>query len=596
MNYSPLKIANNALLKGIFYFLLIAVSYQLSAQQSNTNIDAQILDNKNKADQFVQEGKTNMAAELYNQSAYLLHNAGRLNEAAECYQKVLEINISLGNRRGQMIAHNSLAMVYLEAEDYQKAVDHYKKELEFRKQINNKADIINVLSNIASAEFEMSNFDGAIDNIENAITMAKELNDLPLLKRCYSIAYDVYSKQGKNEEKSKTYFDLYTAIDRKLKEQKMAEVTSEADKKVNQAFTEKQITEQKLSVTNQQLEKTVTTLQKVEELTREQKMELELREAKINEQHALLETERWKRRFVTIGASFLLLFIIVLGVMILRIRKANVKINQQRLWLERQNKEITSSINYAQTIQKAMLPSNSEIEKFFEPFIMYKPKDIVSGDFYWISAQESKEKQVVFFAVVDCTGHGVPGAFMSMIGNRLLNDIVNERKITSPAKILETLNLMVIDALRQEQTDNNDGMDLALCRFDKLSGNKYHLVFSGAKRPLYVIKNNENKLINLHGDRNSIGGYNLNRRNIAFTNHEINIEKGDIIYMLSDGLIDQNNSERKKFGRIRLEEALVDCAKLNPSDQKTIIEQGLLNYMENEEQRDDITLVGLKVI
>jgi tetratricopeptide (TPR) repeat protein len=253
MYYAPLKIILNVLLKGILYFLFISLFYQLSGQQSNADINVQILDNKNKAEQFVKEGKTNTAAELYNQSAYLLHNAGRLNEAAEYYQKVLDINTNLGNRRGQMIAHNSLAMVYLEAEDYPKAVYHYNKELEFRKQINNKADIINVLSNIASAEYEMLNFDGAIDNIENAISMAKELNDLPLLKRCYSVAYDVYSKQGKNDEKTKAYFELYTAIDRKLKEQKMAEVTSEADKKVNRAFTEKQITEHKLTITNQVL-------------------------------------------------------------------------------------------------------------------------------------------------------------------------------------------------------------------------------------------------------------------------------------------------------------------------------------------------------
>ena len=595
MRYTPPKI-KSSLKNGFFIFCLVSVFLQLHGQQSNQDLDKQVLENKIKADQLINEGKTNAAAELYNQTAYILHNAGRLNDAAEYYQKVLDINITLGNRRGQMIAQNSLANVYLEAEEYTKALIHYNKELEFRKQINNKPDLIIVLSNIASVENELSSFESAIDHVESAITMAKEVNDLPLLKRCYSVAYDVYSKQGKNDDKAKAYFDLYTAIDRKLKEQKMAEVTSEADKKVNQAFTEKNITEQKLSQTNQELEKTETTLQKAKELTREQEMVIQLREAKISEQHAMFEAERWKRIFVTIGASVLLLFVFGLIFMIFKIRKANTKINQQRLWLENQNKEITSSINYAQTIQKAMLPSNAEIEKYFDPFILYKPKDIVSGDFYWISAHKTKEKQVVFFALVDCTGHGVPGAFMSMIGNRLLNDIVNERKIESPAKILEMLNLMVRDALRQEETDNNDGMDLSLCKFEKVSEGNYHLVFAGAKRPLYVIKNNENKLINLHGDRNSIGGYNLNRRAISFTNHELDVEKGDIIYMLSDGLIDQNNPDRKKFGRIRLEEALVDGAKLSPAEQKIIIENGLLNYMDKEEQRDDITLVGLKIV
>ncbi len=444
---SPYLIFKKSSLKSNLFFLFLLTFIQLYGQKESTDIDAQVLENNNKAEEFIKEGKTNSAAEMYNQSAYILHNEGKLTEAIDYYQKVLDINTSLGNRRGQMIAHNSLAMVYLETEDYAKAIYHFNKELEFRKQINNKGDIINVLSNIASAENEMSNFDASIDHIESAISMAKELNDLPLLRRCYSVAYDIYSKQGTNETKTKAYFELYTALDRKLKEQKMAEVTSEADKKVSQANGEKQITEQKLNQTNQELEKTVITLQKAEELTREQKMENELNVSKINEQHAIIEKERWKRRSVTVGASILLVFVVILAFMILKIRKANKEINQQKFRLENQNKEIKASINYAQTIQQAMLPSNTEIESYFEPFILYRPKDIVSGDFYWISVQISKEKPIIYFAVVDCTGHGVPGAFMSMIGNRLLNEIVNERKINSPSKILEMLNFMVREAL-----------------------------------------------------------------------------------------------------------------------------------------------------
>jgi hypothetical protein len=149
--------------------------------------------------------------------------------------------------------------------------------------------------------------------------------------------------------------------------------------------------------------------------------------------------------------------------------------------------------------------------------------------------------------------------------------------------------------LRQEQTDNNDGMDLALCKLEPISDQKFKLTFSGAKRPLYIINNKENKLINNPGDRKSIGGYGLSKREMEFSDYSTEIEKGDIIYMFSDGIVDQNGPDRKKFGRINLEEAIIDCAKLSPSKQKVVIEERLFAYMEKEEQRDDITLIGLKI-
>lgn len=582
-------------IRSLVYWLFFIVYLPLFGQ-GNNDINKQIAENDAKAESYLTEpGKENAAAQLYNQSAYLLRSANRLEEAATYYQKVLDINIALENRRGQMISHNSLSTVYLEAENYPKAVYHLKKELEFRKQIDNKSDIISVLTNLALAESEMLSFDSAIENIEQAINLSKELNDLVLLKQCYGVAYDIYEKQG-NSAKSRTYFEMYSAIDRKIKEQKMAEISDEADRKVNLAENEKQLTKEQLNLTSEELEKTVTTLQQVEELTREQQMEIQLKEAKISEQNALLEAKRIRVFYLTLGLILTTFFAIVLTIMVLLIRKANVKINQQRFKLEKQNKEIQASIRYAQTIQEAMLPANTEIEKYFDSFIIFMPKDIVSGDFYWISSKQEGGKDVVYFAVVDCTGHGVPGAFMSMIGNRLLNEIIAERKTNSPAEILEMLNMMIRQALRQEETDNNDGMDLAMCKFDMQSGGKCLLTFAGAKRPIYIINNRENKLICHNGDRKSIGGYSLSKREITFTNYEQNLEKDDMIYLFSDGIIDQNSSERKKFGRIRMEETMIDCAKLRPVEQKVIFEQRLKDYMLHEEQRDDISLVGLKVI
>jgi len=567
-----------------------------SRGQCQSDVDGKIAENDALANSYLNEsGKENAAAQLYNESANLLYNSNRLDEAVKYYKKVLELNIKTANTRGQMITHDKIAMVFMEAEKYDEAVNHLKKELDLRKQSANKKDLISVYVNLAIAENEISDYSNANQHIEKAISLSKEYNDIVLLKSSYKVAYDISEKQG-NAEKSRSYFEMYSVLDRKVKEQKMAEISDEANRKVNIAETEKAQTQEKLSITNQELEKTVTTLQQVEEMTREQKMEIELQKSKINEQNALLEAERLRKNMWRIGFTIVFLFGLILTYMIIKIVKANREIDDQRMKLEKQNKEIKASIRYAQTIQQAMLPSVTEIEKHFDPFILYMPKDIVSGDFYWISSRQEEEKNIVYLGIIDCTGHGVPGAFMSMIGNRLLSEIIADRDVDTPGDVLGLLNLKIRQALRQEETDNNDGMDVALCRFELSRNGRNRLTFAGAKRPIYILKNKENKLITHNGDRKSIGGYSLSKREISFTNFEENLDQDDMIYLFSDGIIDQNGPDRKKFGRIRMEEAMIDCARLKSAEQKVVFEQRLHDYMLDEEQRDDISLIGLKVI
>lgn len=259
------------------------------------------------------------------------------------------------------------------------------------------------------------------------------------------------------------------------------------------------------------------------------------------------------------------------------------------------NQHINSSIRYAQNIQKAILPIKKAIDQHFESFIIFRPKDVVSGDFYWYSHLPAVENLTAktFIAVVDCTGHGVPGAFMSLIGNRLLNEIVNERKVTNPRKILELLNKGVIAALKQDQTDNNDGLDICLCCFEKNEEAKTMITFSGAKRPLIYYSQQQIQL--LRGDRKSIGGIKSKRNKTEFTNQELILQKGDIAYLTSDGLIDQNAKNRKRFGTLRFIKLLKNNAKLSLEDQKHEIENALDFYQNKEEQRDDITVIGLKI-
>jgi PAS domain S-box-containing protein len=318
---------------------------------------------------------------------------------------------------------------------------------------------------------------------------------------------------------------------------------------------------------------------------------------------------------------------------ILELQNENILENRyelakQKEKLEQQHEDIKASIRYALTIQKSILPLKSNMDKILDYFIIYYPKDIVSGDFYWFSAIKEKdekmessdytimtvpkesdfemhrnlkvakdpEQQKLFVAVIDCTGHGVPGAFMSMIGSRLLNEIVNERQVFEPNQILELLNIGVRKALKQQYTENRDGMDIALCRIEKKSDGKTKIVFCGAKRPLFCYRKANEQIITLKGDRKDIGGGSwAEYQDLPFTNYAVTLKKDDMIYLTSDGMVDQNSPSGKKIGTRKLKKILQDIGHLSLSEQKKNIEEVLTNHQQTEDQRDDITVLGIRI-
>ncbi|WP_154657268.1 tetratricopeptide repeat protein [Hugenholtzia roseola] len=267
--------------------------------------------------------------------------------------------------------------------------------------------------------------------------------------------------------------------------------------------------------------------------------------------------------------------------------------------IQAKNRHITDSIRYAQTIQQAVLPANERLNKVLKQyFIVYKPKDIVSGDFYWFSQAEGK----MFVAVVDCTGHGVPGAFMSMIGNTILNETVNEKKIYDPAQILTRLHKGVKQALKQEaalnpeRRVNDDGMDVVLCSLDfrEETQDKVKVLFAGAKRPLIYVLPQTQEAAYVRGDNKSIGGF-RERKTVDFVQHEFEFPRNTVLYLTSDGFADQQNPEQIKFGTPRLLQALAENAAEDMANQKVLLEVALENHQRSEEQRDDITILGIKL-
>jgi len=270
------------------------------------------------------------------------------------------------------------------------------------------------------------------------------------------------------------------------------------------------------------------------------------------------------------------------------IHKEKERINELKLVIEHKHQEIIDSVNYAKRIQEAILPDRAEIQQqLANSFILFKPRDIVSGDFYWFSYKDGKS----IIAAVDCTGHGVPGAFMSMIGNTLLNEIVNEKGITEPGPILHRLNEEVNRSLKQTRQDSEsrDGMDVAICSFDF---SKMELQYAGANRPLYYIKSGQ--LEEFKADKFPIGGldYDVPKK---FNTRTFQLSKGDTIYTSTDGFADQFSPDDKKLMTKRFKELLVSIHDKPVEEQKTFLDTYIENWRGTMEQTDDILVIGVKV-
>ena len=298
--------------------------------------------------------------------------------------------------------------------------------------------------------------------------------------------------------------------------------------------------------------------------------------------------------FSIVVISFILLLAILQTRTLVKTRKILKEKEQalnlieiQKGELELKDKDITDSLIYAQRIQEALLPSEAYFRKHFEDsFILFKPKNIVSGDFYWIGEKDEK----IFVVAADCTGHGVPGALMSMIGLEIVEKTINEENIELPSQILAVMNRGLEKTFSREKnigTIIRDGMDIGLCVIDR---KRKKVEYAGAFMPLYLIR--DGSLVDIMADKIIIG---MNPEGKPYTDHEIELLENDIFYIFSDGYVDQfGGSENKKFMYRRFRYLLLTIHSFPINDQKSILEENIKTWMGSNEQVDDMMVIGFR--
>ena len=495
------------------------------------------------------------------------------------------------------LAYQQQGFIYRETKNHNKASDAYERSVKVARVLQRSSYLKESLVKTSESYMISKKPKKALPFLEEVLSLSIRENDVATQKISHLYLTQSHKELG-NTIKAKEHQSLYNKlIEFERSEVEKLQQVAQLEQEIYNVDAEKRTVNEKLLRNSAMLKQAEDSLLntnmhliKEKEINEKRKLEIdllnkdkELSAMQIKEQQAALVHQAWIRNSVIGG---LLLATSLVLVVVVSYRRA-VKANKQ---IEKQNNNIKSSINYARRIQEAMLPKANQQEKLLpDSFILFQPRDSVSGDFYWITEIKNWYNPDVVFAAADCTGHGVPGAFMSMIGINTLNGII-KRGIADTNQILEELDLEIRNTLQQEITGNSDGMDIALCIHRK---EKNMLEYSGAKNPLVYIQNNE--LFHVKGDVRAIGGR-KGKKQIPFKKHNIFIESTTVFYVFSDGYSDQFGSGTQgKFMTKKLKELLLEIHQLPMAEQKEVLLNTFKAWKGSAHQTDDVLVMGVKL-
>jgi serine phosphatase RsbU (regulator of sigma subunit)/lipopolysaccharide biosynthesis regulator YciM len=584
--------------KAIGIYEKTGIKRQLGSSYSNIAIGFQQQSNFPMA-LFYYQKSLKVSEELNDelQQAYTNLNIANINvvtgdsvRAEKTFLKAITFAKKLKSKTVELYAYTNLSSMYIEGKQWQKAYDIASKAATLAHSTGDQGIEAASLSKAASALAMLNQPAKALAVSERAIEVADSSAQpfniwqaygskgfVLMMQKRWKDAIPFYEKAMSSLKDADAYFFDYGVMQREL---------SECYEKAG-AYT-KALASYKKYATIADSVKRKDNVQKTTELTMNYEFDKKEQAAR---------AEQKAKDAVTHAQQLALIIGLVLSLIIIagaitgyrNKRKANILLHKQKLEIETQKDYLTAGINYARRIQKAVFPTGKTLsDNFPEHFILFKPLDVVSGDFYWYK-QHGNE---IFIAAADCTGHGVPGAFMSILGITYLNELINETKSCNPNEILDQLRENVIKALHQSDGKSNvkDGMEVALCRFNL---ERRILQFSGAFRPMFLLR--DNNIQHIAGDNIPIAVY--DDVDVPFTNHEIQLMKNDIVYIFTDGYVDQiGGPERKTFKTKRLKELLLEISGLAMCEQRSLLDGKIKEWQGELDQIDDILVVGIKIL
>lgn len=533
--------------------------------------------------------------------------------ALSYFQQAIDIKTKMGDEKGVVASRENMANIYSKSGDYDRALEQYENVLKYKEANNDEEGISITLMNIGFTYEKLEKFNSALEYYTKSLIILYRLEEYRNISVCLNNIGDIYYAQGKFKQAIDSS-EKSLAIGEKLKSK--ANIKSSAYSLTNsyverdnykQAYNYHVLySEMKDSLFNEESAKVLQEME-TKYQTEKKQQEIEKQNLTIDKQAAQSRSQRIMLMAMLGG----LVLVLLIAIQVYRgykqkkkanallssknseieeknvhLNDANIEISSKKAEIEEKNLNIMDSIRYAKRIQQTILPRDVFVEKHLpKSFILYKPKDIVSGDFYWMEMMNNK----VYISAVDCTGHGVPGAFVSIVGYNSLNRTLMEFKLEKPSDILIKLNDLVVDTfVRHSDSDVKDGMDMSLISLD-VDTNK--IEFAGAQNPLYIV--NEDGIEEIKGNKQPIGS-SLEPK--VFDNHEVVAKKDDMIYLFTDGYIDQFGGPKgKKFMRKRFKELLQSIHKMDVKTQKLHLDNTIKEWMKDEEQLDDILVIGIRV-
>ncbi len=563
---------------------------------------------------------------MLNNIGMVYYREKQYDKAIEYLERCLRFDELKNDKSGVAYSCSNIGMIYYMLDDYEKSLPYLMRSLKLREELSNFSSTAATCNNIGNVLSADNQNEEALKYYLRALELKRKVGDEVDYGVTLNNIGHFYSTGLNNPKEAIPKLEEAQELFRKYDERKYirnnAEYLAYAYSLVGRYDEAYQL--QKLysklqdSLVNENKNKLVTEMSAKFD-TEQKEKQIEIQNLEIKNQQANIEQEK-TMKLVYFGAGVVVLIILILvGIGFVQKRKDNLlleekndTIHQKNEELNQQNEEIIAisdqieyqngilkkhndnimaSISYAKRIQEAILPSDEYMKKYLpNSFVLYKPKDVVSGDFYWMARVEQR----VFWAVVDCTGHGVPGALMSMIGADGLNKIVKERKVLQPSLILEQLTEHVTKSIRstREGEEVKDGMDIALCSLDLET---LELEYAGAYNPLWIRRLDQDDIDIIKATRRPIGRF-RGKEGVSFDNHKLALSKGDQVYIFSDGYPDQFGGESGlKFTYRRFRTLLEANYKEDMKQQKEILEFNLAEWMSREDQLDDICVFGVRV-